>query len=88
MSTVTGEDIKLARIKFAMHLNYGGGRHGYRHVGVDHPELTVSKTTKNGRVLETHLFVGDVEIPWGEWDAAADALNALRAAPPADGAAA
>ena len=70
------EHLRASKFDLQMHMNLGGGRHSYVRQSIDYPQLVVSRQTKRGQVLEQHLFVGALEVPWGDLEQAVELLNA------------
>ena len=75
---INAAHVRACRLRLKMHMRLGRGRHSYVHQAEDFPQIVITKQTDMGRVTARHLFVGAMEVPFGEWAAVAGILNNLQ----------
>lgn len=75
---INAAHVRASRLKTTMHLSLGRGRHSYVYQSIDFPQIVISKQTDLGKVTARHLFVGAMEVPFGDWSVVAGLLNNLQ----------
>lgn len=75
--TITPEEIRTSKFKAVMFLDYAKGGYGQHYASTRWPDLWVKhyKAHRTAKLI-SQWGVGELRVPWGDYDQMAELLNA------------